>query len=310
MAERDLRGASPLYEALCLAVAADDRLCALLDRLPPEKRQPNLLLGAMRYLGGPIDDPEAFLDFAHAQWEIVAATMRDHRTQTNEPGRCATLLPVLSALPQPLALIEVGASAGLCLYPDRYAYRYRTPTGEQRVGNGPVVLPCDVTGSAPLPAAVPHVAWRAGVDLNPLHPERADDRRWLASLVWPEQGDRAERLEKALDLAAADPPRIDTGNLLTDVPRLIADAPPEVTVVVFHSAVLAYLPPDPRHEFTVLMRSLRRTHDVHWLSNEAPGVMAGTDAFADRGSRFVLAHNEVPLALTGPHGQSLEWLAD
>ena len=44
--------------------------------------------------------------------------------QTNEAGRCAVLLPVLAALPQPLALLEVGASAGLCLYPDRYAYRY------------------------------------------------------------------------------------------------------------------------------------------------------------------------------------------
>ncbi len=37
------------------------------------------------------------------------------RTQTNEPGRCAVLLPLLAALPQPLALLEVGASAGLCL---------------------------------------------------------------------------------------------------------------------------------------------------------------------------------------------------
>ena len=35
------------------------------------------------------------------------------RTQTNEPARCAVLLPALAQLPQPLALIEAGASAGL-----------------------------------------------------------------------------------------------------------------------------------------------------------------------------------------------------
>jgi hypothetical protein len=44
--------------------------------------------------------------------------MLSRSTQTNEPARCATLLPVLAQLPQPLALNEVGASAGLCLLPD------------------------------------------------------------------------------------------------------------------------------------------------------------------------------------------------
>ncbi|MGV4926084.1 DUF2332 domain-containing protein [Streptomyces sp. BHT-5-2] len=38
------------------------------------------------------------------------------------------MLPVLAALPQPLALIGVGASAGLCLYPDRYRSRVCCPT--------------------------------------------------------------------------------------------------------------------------------------------------------------------------------------
>ena len=244
----------------------------------------------------------------HSQWDNITQVMGARRVQTNEPGRCATLLPVLASLPQPLALIEVGASAGLCLYPDRFAYRYRTASGAHEVGRSPVVLPCAVTGSAPLPDAVPRVVWRAGIDLNPLHPDRADDRRWLASLVWPEQTDRAYRLDQALNLVAADPPRIDAADLLTGLPSLIEDAPSEATLVVFHSAVLAYLPPSSREEFTELMQGLKRTRDAQWISNEAPGVIEGTHLQPGPPSRFVLAHNQRPLALTGPHGQSLDWL--
>lgn len=108
MAAHELHGVSPSYERLCRAVAGSDATCAPLGRLPMGKRQPNLLLGAVRFLGGPVDDPALFLDFVTARWDEVADTMMTHRTQTNEPGRCATVLPLLARLPQPIALVEVG----------------------------------------------------------------------------------------------------------------------------------------------------------------------------------------------------------
>jgi len=191
-------------------------------------------------------------------------------TQTNEPGRCASLLPLLASLPQSLALVEVGASAGLCLYPDRYSYRYATSVGEHRLGDSEVILSCAVTGPVLLPTRLPEVVWRAGLDLNPLLANSADDRRWLASLVWPEQIDRAERLDRALDLVAAEPPRLVAGDLLVDLPRLLAEAPLEATLVVFHSAVLAYLDQEERSRFTDVMRIVKGARDVHWVSNEAP----------------------------------------
>jgi hypothetical protein len=234
--------------------------------------------------------------------------MMTHRTQTNEPGRCATLLPLLASLPQPLALVEVGASAGLCLYPDKYSYRYATSQGEHRLGDSEVVLSCAVSGPAPLPERLPEVVWRAGLDLNPLQASRADDRRWLASLIWPEQVDRAERLDRALDVVAADPPRLDTGDLLTDLPGLLADAPPDATVVVFHSAVLAYLDKQQRRRFTEVIDDLRRDRDLHWVSNEAPGVISGADLTPRPRGRFILAHDQVPVGVAGPHGHSLDWL--
>jgi len=259
MAAHELAGVSPLYEALCQAVAGSEAVCVLLDRLPLGKRQPNLLLGAVRFLGGKVDDPARFLDFVTAHWDAVADTMMSHRTQTNEPGRCATLLPLLASLPQPLALVEVGASAGLCLYPDRYSYRYTTSLGEHRLGDSQIAMACAVTGPAPLPERLPEVGWRAGLDLNPLQANSEDDRRWLASLIWPEQIDRAERLDRALDVVAADPPRLEAG----DLPALLADAPSDATLVVFHSAVAAYLDQEQRGRFTDVMHTLKRTHDVH-----------------------------------------------
>ena len=123
-AEAEARGRSPLYEELSYGVAADPDVIGFLAQLPLEKRQPNLLLAAVRLLFGVAHDYCEFRRRVLDNRDAVHALMRARSTQTNEPGRCATLLPVLARLPQPLALLEVGASAGLCLLPDFYAYDY------------------------------------------------------------------------------------------------------------------------------------------------------------------------------------------
>nr|BFD90285.1 DUF2332 domain-containing protein [Kitasatospora sp. Xyl93] len=322
-AEREARGNSPSYQELAERVAGDGRLCALLDGLPAAKRQPNLLFGAVRHLGGPVTEGwPAFHDWAVGHWADVSATMLERRTQTNEAGRCATLLPVLAALPQPLALIEVGASAGLCLYPDRYRYRYVTGTGfgfeigpEFGPEASPVTLDCEVSGPVPLPASLrerlPEVVWRAGIDLNPLDVRAEEDVRWLESLVWPEQTHRLDRLRGAVRVARAEPPLLVRGDLNATVRELVARAPAGATPVVFHSAVLAYLPPEAREEFAATMRGL----PGHWISNEAvsvlPSVARRLPRPAPAGSGlFALALDERPVAFTGPHGQSLDWFGE
>ncbi len=310
MADRELRGVSPIYESLCRAVAASPAICALVADLPPAKWQPNLLLGVVRLVGGPIHRPADFLDFVRANWTGISASMLSHSTQTNEPGRCAVLLPLLSQLRGPLALIEVGASAGLCLFPDRYRYRYRTVTGENHcLGIGPVELACDVDGPVPLPDQLPDVRWRAGLDLHPLRADSDIDRDWLRALIWPEHRDRLNRLSAALDIVAADPPRIDTADVIDGLPALIDAAPSDCTVVVFHSAVLAYLNLDDRSRFTDLMDELHHSSGVQWISNEGAGVVRGADVIDGSDGRFVLTNNHQPVALTAPHGQTLTWLA-
>ncbi|MEV7186219.1 DUF2332 domain-containing protein [Kitasatospora sp. NPDC093102] len=336
-AEREARGNSPIYQELAEHVAEDEQSCALLDRLPAAKRQPNLLFGAVRHLGGPVTEGwPAFRDWAAEHWAEVSATMLERRTQTNEAGRCATLLPLLAALPQPLALIEVGASAGLCLYPDRYRYRYRYLVGEDGCERGtgspvadsgvesgvefgakssPVTLDCAVSGPVPLPGSLrerlPEVVWRAGIDLNPLDVRAEEDVRWLESLVWPEQTHRLDRLRGAVRVARAEPPLLVRGDLNATVRELVAQAPAGATPVVFHSAVLAYLPPEGREEFAATMREL----PGHWISNEAVSVLAAVARRLPRpapagSGLFTLALDERPVAFTGPHGQSLDWFAE
>ncbi|MCM2575974.1 DUF2332 domain-containing protein [Streptomyces meridianus] len=306
-ASREARGHSPAYEELAREVAGDPALLALIGSLPPERRQPNLLLGAVRFLGGPLDGFAAFRAWTAAHWDDVRAVMMRRRTQTNEPGRCATLLPLLASLPQPLALIEVGASAGLCLYPDRYRYRYDTGHALGPAGS-PVVLACEATGPVPLPDQLPEIAWRAGIDINPLDVRDDEDVRWLESLVWPEQEDRLQRLRGAVDVARAEPPHLVRGDLNRTIRELVAAAPSGATPVVFHSAVLAYLPPEEREAFAATMREL----PCRWISNEAVGVLPsvaerlGRPVPEDR-TVFALALDGQPVAFTGPHGQFVQW---
>ena len=163
-------GYSPCFEEWASRVAEDAEVLGWLEELPRPKRQPNLVFAAARWHGvaapGPYDAlRRALLD---DQGEI-RRTIMERATQTNEAGRLATLVPafVEAAGPGPLALLEVGASAGLCLYPDRYTYAWTTADGVRRIGAGPE-LAARVEGPAPLPAAPPVVAWRGGIDLNPL----------------------------------------------------------------------------------------------------------------------------------------------
>jgi hypothetical protein len=301
-AAREAYGVSPVYERLSRAVAADEEVLELLETVPEGKRQPNLLFGVVRLLGGPVGDPAAFHDFTVAHWERIAPNLRSRATQTNEPGRCAVLLPVLEKLPQPLALLEVGASAGLGLYPDRYAYRY----GDRRLGAGGPVLECELTGTEP-PARLPEVAWRAGLDLNPLRVTDSDDVAWLDALIWPEHEHRRERLKAAAAIAAADPPHLIRGDLVDDLPALAAQAPAGATLVIFHTSVLYQVPDERRQAFEALVRTL----PGHRISVEAPGVVPFGDLppAPDDTLHNVVALDGVPLAWARGHGQAMSWFA-
>jgi hypothetical protein len=301
-AEREARGRSPLYETLSLHVADDEALLDFLGGLPEIKQQPNLLFGTVKHLFGAAPDWPHFKALVEQHREAISQCVLTRSTQTNEAARCATLLPVLAQLPQPLALLEVGASAGLCLQPDRYAYDYGNgrllrPSGHD---DAPL-LPCEVDADTPVPTRLPEVAWRAGLDLDPIDVHNREQCAWLEALVWPEQHDRLARLRAALAIARKDPPRLVRGNLLHDLAPLASQAPRDATLVIFHSAVLAYVwPQELREQFVRDVRVL----DAVWISNETWQVFPWLGAKTDGPPMpsFLLAVNGEPVAWTDPHG--------
>jgi hypothetical protein len=308
-AVNEARGVSEIYETLAQSVASSNHVLGFLATLPAEKRQPNLFLAVVRHLCGVPNTGDELVDIVRRKHELIRELMLSRTTQTNEPARCAVLLPLLVRLPQPLALLEVGASAGLCLLPDRYGYDYGTakivpPTQE---GFSPPIFECHASGAVPIPVALPTVAWRAGIDLNPIDVNSAAETAWLETLIWPGLEKRAEQFQAAIAVARAEPPRIVKGNLLTDLGALIAEAPDSATLVIFHSAVLGYESSRARRE--QFAQEMYRSRAV-WISNEIPSVFPDIAKAATpkpRQGLFLLAINGTAVAWTGPHGESISW---
>lgn len=303
-------GDSMTLESWALEVAEDPQVLAWIGELPPIKQQPNLVFAAARFHG--VDGAYDVLRAALLTDDgTIRRTIQERATQTNEAGRLATLVPAFAQIDEPLALLEVGASAGLCLYPDLWGYEWQTDTDVVTLGHEPR-LTCRVKGPAPLPRALPDVAWRGGIDLNPLDVTSPDDMRWLETLVWPEQDDRRASLRHATDIARAEPPNVVAGDLLTDLPSLVEQASSFGTVVVFHSAVIAYLEPDDRLMFDAIIRGLVADGRCHWISNEGksvlPSVTRTGPPIPPEKPTFVLGIDGHAVAHTHGHGRSMRWL--
>jgi hypothetical protein len=313
-AERECKGYSDAYYRLARAVSEDDEVVGFVAGMPVI--QPNLFLSAIQFLTGPDRMPGTGSElgaFLKRRGREVGQVMRTRRTQTNEVGRCAVLLPALP--PGPLALVEVGASAGLCLLLDRFHYDF----GSSAVGDtsSPVHVRCTLTGPVPVPSTLPQITWRRGLDVSPVDVHDPEAIRWLLACVWPDHRERRRRLEGAIEVARADPPTVSAGDLVDDLPAVLADVPEDAQMVVFHSAVLSYVSPRRRRDFADVLSETSKRREVVWLSNEALGIVPEMTVsrpatselrFALGRTRFANGHRrDELLALAHPHGAELAW---
>ena len=308
---------SPLYEDWAVGIGTDAAVLERLRELPEPRRQPNLVFAAARWAGSPLVAYAPWREWLLRNWDAVAEVARTRTTQTNEAGRCATWMPRLSRIDGPVALLEVGAAAGLCLFPDRYGYEYRTPSGIRRLQPphpAGVTLPCRIDDDDAVPSRYPDVVWRRGIDLAPIDASDPGQIDWLATLIWPGpvHDERVARLRAAAAVVAGDPPEIARGDLLELLHAVAAEAPADATLVVFHSAVLLYLDAAQRRRFADLIAGLGAAIDrrVVWLSNETVGTLDEIDAQVpsglDTSHRFVQTEDGRAVALAGQHGAVYE----
>jgi hypothetical protein len=268
----------------------------------------------------------AFAAFTDEHRDRLVELIASRTTQTNEVRRTVITVPALGLVQEEagaaLALLEVGASAGLNMLVDRYGYRI----GGRSAGDAAssLQMACDVEGKMlpPVPDSL-EVAWRCGLDLNPLDVREAEAREWLRALVWPEQPERLQLLDAALELARRDPPPIVQGDLVDDLPSVAERAPDEAALTVVSTWTLAYLEAPRRRAFLAeldrLAASLGRPI---WLGAiEAESVVASLEiGLAEKpadgfGPSTLSLHRFGPdgarqhrlLATVQPHGRWIRW---
>ncbi|MDQ6919189.1 MAG: DUF2332 domain-containing protein [Candidatus Dormibacteraeota bacterium] len=318
------RAGSSFYAQVCEGILADPEVLELAARAPAGQPPPNLLFGAVHYLllrgvGHPLarlypslnggrdigEDPyPAFKDFCLANADAISELMRKRTVQTNEVARSSVLQRGFAVVAQrsglPLALVEIGASAGLNLIGDRYHYSY----GSLEVGDpsAEVRIECRLRGDLKPPLEVARVTWRIGIDRNPIDVTDADQALWLRALVWPDQPWRAELLLAAMHSARQDPPLVLRGDALDRLPEAVAAAPPEAALCVYSSFTLYQLGPAEVLRLEGLLADAGKERPIHrlaleWNPSERP-YLELQDPAGER-VRLANAHH---------HGQWLEWL--
>ena len=176
----------------------------------------------------------------------------------------------------PLATSELGASAGLNLAWDRFAYRF----GAARWGDPASALRLAPDWRGPPPPLPPaRVAERAGCDLAPRDPARPEDRLRLLSYIWPDQTARMARISAAIDIAGAAGIRVETADAPAWLAARLARARPGLAHVVYHSAFWSYLPAaaQARIEESLAAAGARATPTapLAWLRMEGDGADPG-----------------------------------
>ncbi|MEQ1786779.1 MAG: DUF2332 domain-containing protein [Acidimicrobiales bacterium] len=295
------RGDDPLGSALAL------RFLGAVHRIVLDGRAPELAAFYPSVGGTDAGDPgPAFLLTVARHQEEVARRLTDW-VQTNEVGRSAVLVGGYAAVADctglPLRVLEVGASAGLNLRWDHFAYA----TGQVVAGDpqSPVRFEGVWEGEPPrLPAAF-DVAERAGCDRNPLDPTTHEGCVTLRSYMWPDQLDRLARLEAAIEVARRVPAVVDRADAAEWAAARLAVATPGMATVVVHSIVLQYLSHGTRERFRNAVRgagvAATEAAPLAWLRMEPGGERAEVRLTTWPGGEERL------VATAGYHGRPIWW---
>jgi hypothetical protein len=338
--EVDASGASPVYERVAVALSESGEALRAIEAAPARRRHPALILAALHDLAlagratalaaaYAAADREAAagaaIDTLLRMTDAVAAIAARRQIRADEAVRCAVLYPAIAeaarrAGANAVGLIDVDCGAGFNLNADRVGITY---SNGQSLGDpsSPVQLSSSVEGDRLIPVrAMPEVTARVGMDLDPVDVTDADDARWLRACVWPDQPERAARLEAEIALAAAAPPVLLHGDAVELLSDAFARVPADALPVVITTWALSRFSLESRLRFLHRLDDAAAGRPVAWVSAEGVGV---APAIPTLGDRRASGHSIIGLALLGgralraeaigrcwSRGRYLAWLAD
>jgi len=338
--EVDAAGTSPLYERVAVALSESGAALRAIEAAPARKRHPTVILAALHDLALAGRATALAAAYAAADGDAAAAAAIDtllrmtdsvvaiavrRRTRANETGRCAVLYPAIAEAARRVSanavgLIDVCCSAGLNLNVDRVGISYRDG---QLLGDpsSPVQLSASIVGDRPIPTQMmPGAVARVGVDADPVDVTATDDARWLRACLWPDQPERAARLEAEMALLATAPPSLLQGDAVEVVRDAFARVPADALPVVTTTWALSRFPLESRLRFLHRLDEAAAGRAVAWVSVEGVGVAPTIPTLGDRRAS---GHSIIGLAVFDrsvlraeaigrcwSQGRFLAWLAD
>ncbi|RLL48337.1 DUF2332 domain-containing protein [Oceanobacillus piezotolerans] len=325
-AEKECKGSSLLYEHLSIKIASDNHLLAICSKARKGQPVPNLLFAAIHYLllkgkehslreYYPSIVPHAksykesfqfFKDFCLTYQIEVESILKTKLVQTNEVRRCAYLYPVFCTIyemaKKPLALIEIGTSAGLQLLWDKYSYSYGTNIiyGNK---NSKLHLSTEVKGANTpiLHLMPPPISTRIGLDINTVDLNDEEEELWLKALIWTEHTDRMLMFEEAANYMKKASVRLVDGDGISLLPKCVNSIPKESVICIFHTHVANQIPLEKKKVLLQTVEAIGKERDVFHIYNNIQDKYLHLDYYLNG---IESCHM---IAETDGHGRWFQW---
>ena len=321
----ECKGSSSLYALLSQSIAEDSDLLELAANCRNGLPTPNLFLGAVNFirqregeshlssyysLTKAVDHDlyPAFKEFALSHKTEVINLLKTRRVQTNEVNRSTYIYPMLCEIHKlanrPLAVVEIGAAAGLNLCCDRYRYE----AGDLIYGDlySELTLRCEFRSPFPYGEIKPSpiLTRRVAIDINTIDMNKEEDRNWMKALIWPEHLDRQKRFDTALSIARQTDIEYVEGNGVDLLEGLLTGESADTGICVFHTHVANQMTAEDRARLVAKIDSLSSRYNVFHLYNNIGSAMLQLVHYAGGERRHL------NLADTEGHGKWVRWTGE
>ncbi|WP_096153565.1 MULTISPECIES: DUF2332 domain-containing protein [Bacillus] len=328
-AEKECKWSSLLYEFLSIKISKDDKLLEICSYAGKGQPVPNLLFGAVHYLlikgkNHPLkefypsivsnpksykDSFEFFKDFCLKYKNEIESILKTRLVQTNEVRRCAYLYPVFCTIyekvKKPLALIEIGTSAGLQLLWDKYSYSYRQ---NDIYGNieSKLHITAEIKGeNTPiLHSTPPPVSTRMGIDLNTIDLNDEDEKLWLKSLIWTEHTERLLMFEEASNYFKEVQVSLHNGDGVSLLPNFVDTIKEDSVICIFHTHVANQMTLEMKEQLLQTVEAIGRKRDVFHIYNNIQDRYLHLDYYLDG------MESKNTIAETDGHGRWFKWFLE